>query len=93
MAIFVNIGTDSKVIWEKGTITLEELLFQLGLGDFDFYSLINLLLVALLMIGVVLDGGREERVDERCLSQARFTSNLNGWQQVSKTHSEDDLGP
>jgi hypothetical protein len=49
-------------------ITLEEFLLQFGLGYLDLDCLIYLLLVALLMVGIVLNGGREESVDEGCLS-------------------------
>lgn len=56
--------------------TLEELLLQLGLGDLDLDGLVNLLLVAALVVGIVLDGGGEERVDEGGLSQSGLASNL-----------------
>jgi hypothetical protein len=56
--------------------TLEELLLQLGLGDFNLDRLVHLLVVSSLVVGIVLDGGREERVDEGRLSEARFASNL-----------------
>jgi hypothetical protein len=56
-------------------LTLEELLLQLGLGDLDFDSLVNLLGMTATVVGVVLDGGGEEGVDEGCLSQTRLTSN------------------
>lgn len=56
--------------------TLEELLLQLGLGDLDLDSLVNLLLMSTLVVGIVLDGGGEEGVDEGGLSEARLASNL-----------------
>ena len=56
--------------------TLEELLLQLGLGDLDLDGLVNLLLMSTLVIGIVLDGGGEEGVDEGGLSKARLASNL-----------------
>lgn len=56
--------------------TLEELLLQLGLGNLNLYSLVDLLLVTALVVGIVLDGGGEEGVDEGGLSQARLASNL-----------------
>jgi hypothetical protein len=56
-------------------LTLEELLLQLGLGDLDFDSLVNLLRMTAAVVGVVLDGGGEEGVDEGSLSQARLASN------------------
>lgn len=56
--------------------TLEELFLQLSLCDFDLNCLVNLLGMSALVIGVVLDGGGEESIDEGRLSEARFTSNL-----------------
>lgn len=46
----------------------KELLLELSLCNLDFHGLINLLRMAALVIGVVLDSGREESVDEGCLS-------------------------
>lgn len=57
-------------------LTLEELLLKLCLGDLDLDRLVDLLLVSALVIGIVLDGGRKEGVDEGGLSEARFTGNL-----------------
>jgi hypothetical protein len=48
--------------------TLEELLLELGLGDLNLDGLVNLLLVAALVVGIVLDGGREKSVDECSLA-------------------------
>jgi hypothetical protein len=56
--------------------TLEELFLQLGLCDFNLDSLVDLLVVATLVVGIVLDGGRKEGVDKGSLAQAGFTSNL-----------------
>lgn len=56
--------------------TLEELLLELGLGDLNLDGLVDLLLVAALVVGIVLDGGREKSVDECSLAQTRLTSNL-----------------
>ena len=56
--------------------TLEELLLKLGLGDLNLNGLVNLLLVATLVVGVVLDGGGEKSVDEGSLAQARLAGNL-----------------
>lgn len=56
--------------------TLEELLLQLGLGDLDLDGLVDLLLVAALVVGVVLDRGGEEGVDKGGLSESRLASNL-----------------
>lgn len=47
-----------------GYSTLEELLLELCLGDFDFHRLVHLFVVTTLVIGVVLDGGGEKGVDE-----------------------------
>jgi hypothetical protein len=57
-------------------LTFEELLLQLCLGDLDLNRSVNLLLVTALVVGVVLDGGREQGVDERGFSQSRLSSNL-----------------
>jgi hypothetical protein len=56
--------------------TLEELLLELSLCDFDFDSLVNLLLVTAAVVCVVLDGGGEESVDEGSLAETRLASNL-----------------
>lgn len=57
-------------------LTLEELLLQLGLCDLNLDGLVNLLRVTALVIGIVLNGGREEGVDEGGLSESRLASNL-----------------
>lgn len=57
---------------------LEELLLQLGLGDFNLDRLVDLLSVTSAVIGVVLDGRAEESVDEGGLSQAGLASNHDG---------------
>jgi hypothetical protein len=56
--------------------TFEELFLKLGLGNLNLDRLVDLLVVSALVVGVVLDGGREEGVDEGGLSEARFASNL-----------------
>ena len=56
--------------------TLEELLLELGLGDLDLDGLVHLLLVTSAVVGVVLDGGGEESVDEGGLAETRLASNL-----------------
>lgn len=56
--------------------TLEELLLELGLGDLNLDGLVHLLVVSSLVVGIVLDGGREESVDEGCLSETGLASNL-----------------
>lgn len=57
-------------------LTLEELLLKLGLGNLDLDRLVDLLLVTALVIGIVLDRGGKESVDEGRLSQAGLASNL-----------------
>ena len=54
--------------------TLEELLLELGLGDLNLDSLVHLLVVSSLVVGIVLDGGGEEGVDEGGLAQARLAN-------------------
>lgn len=56
--------------------TLEELLLELGLGDLDLDSLVDLLLVSPLVVGIVLDSGGEQGVDEGRLAQTGLASNL-----------------
>lgn len=60
----------------SATRTLEELLLELSLGDLDLNGLVHLLVVSSLVVGIVLDGGREEGVDEGCLSETGLASNL-----------------
>lgn len=50
--------------------TLEEFLFQFSLGNLNLNSLVDLLCVSALVVGVVLDCGREQGVDEGCLSES-----------------------
>ena len=57
--------------------TFEELLLELSLCNLNLNRLIHLFVVSALVVGIVLDGGGEERVDEGRLSQARLASNLN----------------
>jgi len=67
---------------------LEELLLQLSLGDLDLDCLVDLLLVPALVVGVVLDGGGEERVDECGLAQPGLASNLvTGQNNKSQPHA------
>lgn len=56
--------------------TLEELLLELGLCDLNLDCLVHLLVVSSLVVGVVLDGGGEERVDEGRLAEARLAGDL-----------------
>jgi hypothetical protein len=67
--------------------TLEELLLQLSFGDLDLDGLVDLLLVPALVVGVVLDGGGEERVDEGRLAQPGLASNLVTGQNRSQPHT------
>ena len=52
------------------TPTLEELLLELGLCDFNLDRLVDLLLVTAAVIGVVFDGCGKEGVDEGGLAEA-----------------------
>jgi hypothetical protein len=56
--------------------TFEELLFKLRLGDLNLDSLVDLLVVPALVVGVVLNRGGEEGVDEGRLSETGLASNL-----------------
>ena len=56
--------------------TFEELLLKLSLSDLDLHSLVDLLGVTPSMVGIVLDGRREQRVDKGGLSKARFAGDL-----------------
>lgn len=69
-------SSEREVLW----CTFEELLLQFGLSDLDLNSSVNLLLVTTLVVGIVLDGRREQGVDKRGLSQARLSSNLEDYQ-------------
>jgi hypothetical protein len=60
--------------WRRAACTLEELLLELSLGDLNLDRLVHLLVVSSLVVGIVLDGGGEERVDEGGLSQPRLAS-------------------
>lgn len=51
------------------SLTLEELLLQLGLGDLNLDGLVDLLRVTAAVVGVVLDRGREKSVDEGGLAE------------------------
>jgi len=56
--------------------TLEEFLLKLSLGNFDFNSLVDLLGVSAFVVGIVLNGSREQGIDECSLPETRFTSDL-----------------
>lgn len=56
--------------------TLEELLFELSLCNLNFHCLIDLFRMAASVVGVVLDCGGEEGVNEGCFSKARLSCNL-----------------
>jgi hypothetical protein len=56
--------------------TLEKLLLKLSLGNFNLNGFVDLLLVSSFVVGIVLDGGGEQGVDEGRLSQTRLASNL-----------------
>lgn len=63
-------------IWCDLVHTFEEFLLELGLCDLNLDSFVDLLVVAALVVGVVLDSGGEEGVDEGGLSKTRLASNL-----------------
>lgn len=65
---------------QKRVCTLKELLLELGLCDLNLDGLVHLLVVSSLVVGIVLDGGGEEGVDEGRLSEPRLASNL--WRSV-----------
>ena len=65
--------------------TFEELLFQLSLGDLNLDRLVDLLSMSPFVIGVVLDGGGEESVDEGCLSETRLAGNLGSVSHGART--------
>ena len=66
--------------------TLEELLLELSLCDFDLDGLVDLLLVAPLVVGIVLDGRGEQRVDEGGLSEAGLASNHDSESSTTLSH-------
>lgn len=70
--------------------TFEELLLQLCLCDLDLNSLVHLLGMSLLVVGIVLDGGGEQRVDEGGLSQPRLSRNLDAF--VSRFSQQAFIG-
>jgi len=72
-----RVAKEQPGITRHGMRTLEELLLKLGLGDLDLDSFVDLLLVALLVVGIVLDGSGEKRVNEGGLAQPGLASNLN----------------
>jgi hypothetical protein len=76
--------------------TLEELLLQLSLGDLNLDRLVDLLLVSALVVGIVLDGGGEQRVDEGRLAESRLAGNLKRnktWSTLSSIEFGDALLP
>ena len=80
--VLVNASTAWPCCGQSGifvlALTLEKLLLQLGLGDLDFNGLVDLLGVTAAVVGVVLDGGAEEGVDEGGLSETRLSSYHDG---------------
>jgi len=63
----VDIVTETRSI-DYGETDFEELLLQLSLCDLNLDGFVNLLVVATFVVGVVLDCGGEESVDECSLS-------------------------
>jgi hypothetical protein len=57
-------------------LTFEELFFQFCLCDLNLDRFVNLLIMTALVVGVILDSGREKGVDERSFAQPRLASNL-----------------
>jgi len=55
---------------------LEELFFEFSLCDFNLDRFVHLLVVSSLVVGIVLDGGGEERVDEGRLAEASLAGDL-----------------
>ena len=69
--------------------TLEELLLQLGLGNLNLDGLVDLLLVPALVVGIVLDGGGEQRVNKGRLAEPGLASNLTkGQKELKPQHSQ-----
>jgi hypothetical protein len=62
--------------WGSPNLTFEELLLQFRLCNLNFDSLVNLLVMAALVVGIVLDRGGEEGVDECGFSASRLAGNL-----------------
>lgn len=73
----VHVVAETRSI-NDGQADLEELLFQLGLGDLNLNGLVDLLRVTSAVVGVVLDGGAEEGVDEGGFAQARLACHHDG---------------
>lgn len=64
-----DVSFDRQGVGKHRRSTLEELLFQLGLGDLDLHSLINLLCMTTPVVGVILDGRGEESINESGFSK------------------------
>jgi hypothetical protein len=60
----------------RASHTLEELFLEFSLCDFNLDSLVDLLVVATFVVGVVLDGCGEEGVDKGGLSESRLAGDL-----------------
>jgi hypothetical protein len=56
--------------------TFEEFLLEFGFRNLDLDGLVHLLLMPLLVVRIVFDGGGEEGVDERGLAQSGFACHL-----------------
>jgi hypothetical protein len=61
-----------------GWPTFKELFLELCLCDFNLDRLVNLLVMAALVIGVVFDGRGEEGVNESGLAESRLAGHLDG---------------
>ena len=77
MTVRRTIAVSQGLLYRRSAIcTLEKLLLKLSLGDLNLDGLVHLLVVSSLVVGIVLDGGGEEGVDEGCLSETGLSSNL-----------------
>lgn len=82
----VHVVTEPRSI-NDSQADLEELLFQLSLGDLDLHGLVDLLGVTAAVVGIVFDGSAEQRVDEGRLSQARFACDHDGERGTALGHN------
>jgi hypothetical protein len=78
----VDVVTETGCV-NDGQTDFEELLLQLGLGNLDLDSLVDLLGETSAVIGVVFDGGAEKGVDKGCLAETRLASDHDGESSAS----------
>lgn len=67
-------------------VTFEEFLLEFRFSDLNLNSLVDLLCMTTSMIGVILDGGREQRIDEGSFSKPRLSGDLRTIIATSKTY-------